>query len=171
MLDAEGRKTAVQITSEELEQIIQKTARKAVAEYAAAEEKAAKTKTYHNTFMLMKAYRDACFHVNNAVSEAEQIKAAGAETREYLRSVRKTRFKTMIMLAHVDTAIDEIKKRREEAGRAAEYTAFDMYFMQGMTYEEIAEALNAGKNTPRRWISGIINELSVLLWGIDEERL
>ena len=43
-----------------------------------------------------------------------------------------------------------------------------MYFMQGMDYAEIAEELDTGKNTPRRWVTGIINELSVLLWGVDE---
>lgn len=51
-----------------------------------------------------------------------------------------------------------------------QYKAFEMYFMQGMDYAEIAEQLDTGKNTPRRWVTGIINELSVLLWGIDEER-
>lgn len=35
----------------------------------------------------------------------------------------------------------------------------------------IAEKLGTGKNTPRRWVTGIINELSVLLWGIDEDKL
>ena len=40
-----------------------------------------------------------------------------------------------------------------------------------MDYAEIAEELDTGKNTPRRWVTGIINELSVLLWGIDEERV
>ena len=33
------------------------------------------------------------------------------------------------------------------------------------------EKLGTGKNTPRRWVTGIINELSVLLWGIDEDKL
>ena len=45
------------------------------------------------------------------------------------------------------------------------------YQGQGMDYAEIAEELDTGKNTPRRWVTGIINELSVLLWGIDEERV
>lgn len=63
------------------------------------------------------------------------------------------------------------KDGREAAGRGVEYKAFEMYFMQGMDYAEIAEELDTGKNTPRRWVTGIINELSVLLWGIDEERV
>ena len=67
--------------------------------------------------------------------------------------------------------LDRIERRREAAGRGVEYKAFEMYFMQGMDYAEIAEQLDTGKNTPRRWVTGIINELSVLLWGIDEERV
>lgn len=78
---------------------------------------------------------------------------------------------TLIMTAHIDKAVEEIERRREAAGRGVEYKAFEMYFMQGMDYAEIAEELDTGKNTPRRWVTGIINELSVLLWGIDEERV
>lgn len=159
------------LTRDELEQIIDKAAKRAVREYTAAKEKEAKSCKYHNTFLLMKSYRDAAFHIDNAVSEAAQIAEVAGSTETYLRSIRKTRFTTMIMKAHIDKALAEVQRRHEEAGRGVEFTAFDMYFMQGMSYEEIAEALNAGKNTPRRWISAIINELSVLLWGIDEERL
>ena len=51
-----------------------------------------------------------------------------------------------------------------------------MYFMQGMGYEEIIEQVEKdtgerlGKNTPRRWVTAIINEMSVLLWGLENER-
>ena len=93
------------------------------------------------------------------------------QQRTYLESIRRTRFKTLIMTAHIDKAVEEIERRREAAGRGVEYKAFEMYFMQGMDYAEIAEELDTGKNTPRRWVTGIINELSVLLWGIDEERV
>lgn len=160
------------MTQAEIEALAQAAAERAVNEYIKAQEKQAKKNKYHNTFLLMKSYRDAAFHIENAVSEAAQISAGdNMHENNYLRSIRKTRFKTQIMKAHIDTVLDEMKRRREAAGRGAEFDAFDMYFMQGMTYEQIAEALNAGKNTPRRWISGIINEMGVLLWGIDEERI
>ncbi|MFW6680891.1 hypothetical protein ACOAOT_25005 [Lacrimispora sp. AGF001] len=63
------------------------------------------------------------------------------------------------------------KYRRRASGREKEYKAFELYFIQGRDYGEIAEELETGKNTPRRWVTTIINELSVLLWGIDEERV
>lgn len=135
----------MEVTGEELEEIIARAARKAVREYVAAEEKKAKSSKYHNTFLLMKAYRDAVFHIDNAVSEAAQVDAGAEMTATYLRSIRKTRFKTLIMKAHIDTALAEIKRRHEAADRAVEYVAFELYFMQGATYEEIAEELNTGK--------------------------
>ena len=49
-----------------------------------------------------------------------------------------------------------------------EYKAFELYFMDGKDYEQIAEELDTGKNPPRRWVTGILKELSVLLWGADE---
>lgn len=158
----------------EFEQLIQKAAKAAVAEYKRQEEKDKKRDKYHNTFMLLKCYRDAAFHVENAISDGAQLALAGMtdeQQRTYLESVRRSRFKTMIMTAHIDKAVEEMERRRKAAGREVEYKAFEMYFMQGMDYAQIAEELETGKNTPRRWVTAIINELSVLLWGIDEDKI
>ena len=158
----------------EVEQLIQKAARAAVAEYKKQEEKDKRQNKYHNTFTLMKCYRDAAFHIENAISDGEQLELKGMtdeQQRTYLESVRRSRFKTLIMTAHIDKAVEEIEHRRRLAGREIEYKAFELYFMQGWDYEAIAEKLGTGKNTPRRWVTAIINELSVLLWGIDEERI
>lgn len=161
----------MKITDEELKQLLADAAKAGVAEYKRQETKERKKDKYHDTFSLMKCYRDAVFHKENAISEGTQLELDNMteEQREtYLRSVRRTKFKTMLMLDHIDKAVEEIERRRTTAGREVEYKAFEMYFMQGVDYQQIAEELNAGKNTPRRWITGIINELSVLLWGLED---
>lgn len=166
------QETTIEVTPE-VEQLVQKAARAAVAEYKRQEEKERRRDKYHNTFTLMKCYRDAVFHIENAISDGGQLELSGmtdSQQRTYLESVRRSRFKTLIMTAHIDKAVEEIERRREAAGRGIEYRAFEMYFMQGMDYAAIAEELDTGKNTPRRWVTAAINELSVLLWGIDEER-
>lgn len=163
----------VALPAADFEALIQKAARAAVQEYKKQEEKDKRQNKYHNTFTLMKCYRDAVFHIQNAVSDGEQLELKGMteeQQRVYLESVRRSRFKTLIMTAHIDKAVEEIERRRKVAGREVEYKAFELYFMQGREYAEIAEELDTGKNTPRRWVTAIINELSVLLWGIDEER-
>ena len=68
---------------------------------------------------MMKCYRDAVFHIENAVSEGSQVAAEYANEKEeiYLRSVRRTRFRTMIIKSHIDRAIDEMKRRRTAEGK------------------------------------------------------
>lgn len=163
----------VALPAADFEEMLKKAAKEAITEYRRQEAKENKQDKYHNTFMLMKSYRDAVFHIENAVSDGKQLELAGMtdeQQRIYLESVRRSRFKTLIMTAHIDKAVEEMERRRKAAGREVEYIAFELYFMQGKDYAEIAEELETGKNTPRRWVTAIINELSVLLWGIDEER-
>lgn len=174
------RKTAyLLLTEDELKAMLQEQAKTAIKELKREETKERKRNKYHDTFSLMKCYRDAVFHIENAVSEGTQleIQDMSEEQQEtYLRSVRHTRFRTMLMTANVDKAIDEMARRRAAAGREQEYKVFDMYFMQGMAYEQIIEQVEKdtgerlGKNTPRRWVTGIINEMSVLLWGLEDEK-
>jgi len=156
-----------------MEELLLKAAKIAIVELKKQEEKEKKKDKYHNTFTLMKYYRDAVFHIENAISDGSQLELEGMtdeQQRTYLESVRRSRFKTLIMTTHIDKAVEEVERRRIAAGREVEYKAFELYFMQGKDYAEIAEELETGKNTPRRWVTAIINELSVLLWGIDEER-
>ncbi len=163
----------VALPASEFNELIQKAAKAAVQEYKKQEAADRRKNKYHNTFTLMKCYRDAAFHIENAISDGGQLELegmTGEQRRTFLESIRRSRFKTLIMIEHIDRAVEEIEHRRRAAGREVEYKAFELYFMQGMEYSEIAETLETGKNTPRRWITGIINELSVLLWGIDEER-
>lgn len=167
-------KTEFPTVSVDLETVIKKAAREAVTEYKKQEEKDKKRDKYHNTFTLMKCYRDAVFHIEHAISDGEQMELKGMtkeQERTYVESIRRSRFKTLIMTTHIDQAIEEIERRRQQAGREAEYRAFELYFIHGWDYEKIAEELETGKNTPRRWVTGIIKELSVLLWGLDEKEI
>lgn len=161
----------INISEEKLNEIIERTAKRAAEECISEQERKQKKSRYHDTYALMKCYRDAVFHIENAVSEGSQVAAEYANEKEeiYLRSVRRTRFRTMIIKSHIDRAVDEIKRRRTEAGREEEYRAFEMYFMEGVGYEQIAEELETGESTPRRWIKGILKELSTLLWGLDTD--
>lgn len=164
----------MRITDEELEQLLTKAAKAGVEEYKRQEAKEKKKNKYHDTFSLMKCYRDAVFHKENAISEGAQLEIEDMTEEErstYLRSVRRTKFKTMLMLDHIDKNVEEIERRRKKDGKEIEYKAFELYFMQGLNYREIAEELETGKNTPRRWITDIISELSVLLWGIEDEKV
>lgn len=164
----------VQLHESELTELMQKQAKAAITELKRQEKQERKKEKYHNTFTLMKCYRDMALHIENAISDGQQLELKGMtdeQQRTYLESIRRSRFKTLIMTAHIDKAVEEIGRRRKAADREIEYKAFEMYFMQGMDYAKIAEELDTGNSTPRRWITAIINELSVLLWGMDEDKI
>lgn len=112
-----------------------------------------------------------CEKCDQYINKAEEEKTDEQRYNEEQDSIRRSRFKTLIMTAHIDKAVEEIERRRKAADREIEYKAFEMYFMQGMDYAKIAEELDTGNSTPRRWITAIINELSVLLWGMDEDKI
>ena len=168
----------IAVTEEDLQAMLQAAAKEAIKELRKEEAKEKKKNKYHDTFNLMRCYRDAVFHIENAISEGTQLELEDMTEEQqetYLRSVRRTRFKTLLMTANIDKAIDEMAKRRKAAGREVEYQVFDMYFMQGMSYEQIIDQVEKdtgerlGKNTPRRWVTNIINEMSVLLWGLEDD--
>jgi len=158
------------ISESELEVLLKKATKEGIREYQKELSRGKRKDKYHDTFRLMKCYQDAVFHIENAVSEETQLELE-SKTDEageiYLRSIRRTRFRTMLMTAHIDKAIDEMERRRIKEDRALEYKAFELYFIHRLTYLQIAEELHIGKNTPRNWITGIIKELSILLWGLD----
>ena len=175
--EKEGAKY-ITVPEDELQAMLQAAAKEAIKELRKEEAKEKKKNKYHDTFSLMRCYRDAVFHIENAVSEGTQLELEDMTEEQqetYLRSVRRTRFKTLLMTTNIDKAIDEMEKRRKAAGREVEYQVFDMYFIQGMSYEQIIDQVEKdtgerlGKNTPRRWVTNIINEMSVLLWGLEDE--
>lgn len=181
MLAAEQTKPesgCISITEDKLLALLQAAATAAVKEFRKEEAKVKKKQKYHDTYRLMHCYRDAVFHIENAISEGVELNLENMTDEQqetYLRSVRRTRFRTMLMTANIDKAIEEMARRRKETGREHEYMVFDMYFMQGMSYEQIIEQIEQetgerlGKNTPRRWVNGILDEMSVLLWGLEDE--
>ena len=117
----------VQLHESELTELMQKQAKAAITELKRQEKQERKKEKYHNTFTLMKCYRDAVFHIENAISDGQQLELKGMtdeQQRTYLESIRRTRFKTLIMTAHIDKAVEEIERRREAAGRGVEYKAY-----------------------------------------------
>lgn len=171
LMTKDETESLLMLTETQFEDMIKAAAREAVTEYRWQEKKETGKDKYHNTFLLMKCYRDIAFHVENAISDGNQLQLAGMTEEQqhtHMESIRRSRFMSLICIAHIDKALEEIERRRKASDREAEYKAFEEYFMAGKDYEQIAEELNTGKNTPRRWVTGIIKELSVLLWGADE---
>ena len=150
----------MEITQSELSQIITQAVAAGVREYKRQEKAERLTRDrYQDTFNLMKSYKAALFSTKQEPTEGKLLQQA---------KLRVNRLKTEIAVEHIDAALKEIEADKAKDGRQLEYEAFRLYFIEGRTYQYIAEALNVGEATPRRWVTAIVQDLSVMLWGIDD---
>ena len=159
------------MNDEEMKETVEKTVRKALLEAENAKKKQERQKVLHNTRMLMEKYREMRSHLENAISEVKELEAEEFQIfkteNSYLESVRRSKLCTAMMIANIDRAMAELKDEQDEKGASYKYEAFRMHYIDGISFEDIAESLNCGKNTPSRWTKEMIRRISVKLFGID----
>ena len=150
---------------ENLEDIIARAATRAAQEAERVRRKGEAATMLRNTALLMENYRQLHDFPDRAISEAAE--AGLAEGQTYLHSIRASRAKTLIMLAHLDESLRQLELEMKARELAYKYEAFRLHYVEGVTYEEIAERMNAGKNSPARWCKEMNQRLSVILFGVD----
>ena len=126
-----------------------------------AERQIRRQQVLHNTRMLMEEYIEMKRHIESAVSEEDELK------EEQYGRVRRSKMKTAMMIANIDRAMEELRAEYEMKEMVYKYDAFKMHYIDGVSYEEIADIQNCGKNTPSRWSKELIRKMSVKLFGID----
>ncbi len=148
-----------------MEQVITAALKRAIRELKRQDQQQA----LHNTALLMENYRALKGYEQRAVDSAEKARQNGADIQgeAWLRSIRKNKARTEVMLAHLDAALEELEKEAKQKGRAYMFNAYRMRYIEGLTAEEVAERMNTGKNTPGRWCKQLNERLAVLLFGVD----
>ena len=159
------------MNDEEVKEAVAKTVRKVLMDVENEKKKQERQKVLHNTRMLMENYREMRRHLENAISEVEELEAEEFrifKTGEaHLESIRRSKLCTAMMIANIDRAMEELKAEQEEKSASYKYEAFRMHYIDGISFEGIAEKLDCGKNTPYRWVKEMIRRISVKLFGID----
>lgn len=129
-------------------------------------------KVLYNTRVLMETYRDMRRYIETAISESEELtdeEFLPLKTAEgaHLESVRRTKLRTALMISNIDRAMNELKAEQEAAGAGYKYRAFAMHYIDGKSFEAIADEMNTGKNTPARWSKDMLRRMSIKLFGVD----
>lgn len=149
------------------DEIVKKIVKKTIE----TERQMQRQKILHNTRLMMEHYIEMRAHVENAVSEIEELEEeqfATLRTAEtHLESIRRSKMKTALMIANIDRAMEELRREYEEKGMAYKWQCFKDHYIDGISNEDIAERMNCGKNTPSRWEKELIKKMSVKLYGID----
>ncbi|WP_294124674.1 hypothetical protein [uncultured Clostridium sp.] len=158
------------------EELIKIAAKEAIKEFNKEQEEKNKKRVFHNTKLLLRHYNSLKIHVEEAVDRLNQLETDLIEINDldkdelYILSIRRSKSKTLIMIAHIDMALQQLKNMQINKGSLEKYNALKKYYIDEKSYEEIAEELKCGVITPRRWIKEMIEELSVILFGIDSKK-
>lgn len=132
-----------------------------------------KDRRLHNTKLLMKNYNKLKNHIEKVNTDGfkgyfgEELQETLDSNDIFLNSVLRTKVRTAQMVSCIDIALELLADEYEANDTYYIYDAFYLYYIEGLTYEEIASKLNTGKNTPARWTKEVLNKLNILLWGVD----
>lgn len=149
-----------------IDETINKAVKEAIKEYDKEKELSQRDKRLHNTRLLMRNYNILKDHIDN-VSDDLKVDVDTEEDEVWISSITRTKLRTMKMMAYVDSGLGLLEKQFKENCEEYKYKAFELYYIDKKTNEEIQELLNCGKNSPKKWSDSVTERLSVLLWGID----
>lgn len=160
-----------------IDEVIKSAAKEAVKEYDKEQKEKQKKTVFHNTRLLLKHYNDLKSHLNKAIDDVSKLETDLIELDDidrdelYILSIKRSKAKTLIMIAHIDMAMETLKQKQIKLCSTEKYEALKMFYINEVSYDEIVKHFNCGVNTPRRWMNEMINELSILLFGIDGMKL
>ena len=147
---------------EGLGDLIAETARRTVIEYEQRQQARTADAMLHNATILMENYK--------VLKEYAAAKTPGTPTQwgdAYLESITSSKIRTSIMVATIDTALAEVQEDCRTDRQSYKWEAFRAHYIAGKSYEEIADQLNSGKNSPARWCKEVMHRLAVRLFGVD----
>lgn len=154
------------------EQLVRTAALEAVKEFEKSQKKNARAKVFQNAKMLMENYNRICKSVQEGVSElsdvddGEELEKLSAEDI-YINSIIKSKLRSIVMIAHIDKCLGLLEAEEYQKNTPEKYLAFKYFYLNGMTYDSIAEVYGYGERTARRWITELTNILSIYLFGAD----
>lgn len=153
-----------------IDELVKKAAKEAAKEAIIQNNQEQRDRRFHNTRILMKNYNKLKDHVDNVREDYSYdgfFEYDDVDDRVWLTSIARTKIRTMQMLAYVDNALQLIKSKMEAESIGYKYRAFELYYFDEKSNEEISNMLGCGHNQPKRWSDLVLDELSVYLWGIE----
>lgn len=142
-----------------IDETIRKAAKEAIKEYE-------NEKALNNTKMLFTYYNDLKLYLNNAECTEKMVKSDLAD-EAYIEDLKKSNIRTLIIVLHMDKAMEALENKEKQLNTMEKFNAFYFKYIKKHTYEQIADDLNCGIVTARRWVNEMLKELSVYMFGVE----
>lgn len=143
----------------DINETIKKAAKEAIKEYE-------NEKAFNNTKLLFTYYNDLKLYLDNA-DFTEKMVNKNLRAEDYIDELKKSNMKTLIMVLHMDKAMEALENKERELNSVEKYNAFYNKYIKKHTYEQIADDLNCGIVTARRWVNEMLKELSIYMFGVE----
>lgn len=145
----------------------------------------ARKNRFHNTELLLKKYLNLIKHL-----ELAQDKVSDDDLKEYnfeesdmedviIYAIRRGRIRTLIMVMQVEISLTALREKMIDKGQVEKYAVIEKLYLDPvkslMSWKErvqaIAAELHCGEASVYRWKNDMIEELSVMIFGVDGLRL
>jgi len=147
-------------------------------------EKARKNR-FRNTELLLKNYLSLIKHFELAQDKAseEDLETYNFEEADLeditVQAIRRGRIRTLIMVTQVEVSLVALRKRMIDKGQPEKYAVVEKLYLDPvkslLPWKErnrlVAEELHCGETSVWKWKNDMIEELSIIIFGIDGLRL
>lgn len=136
-----------------------------------------------NTKLLLRNYNSFKTHCKNAVYTSSQLDESNAidildecdcieEQELYVNSIKKTHDRTYIIMRHLNRVFSFYKynaEKNKDENAMRGYKAIVLFYLSGkkMTFDEVSKELSVSERTVYRDIKQSVEDLSVLIFGVD----
>ncbi|EPR12487.1 hypothetical protein [Ruminiclostridium papyrosolvens] len=175
-------------TALDIKQVLREAALEALKEYRKEEREKVRKGRLRNTRLLMDNYLEFVDHYDNIKSSANEVIEDIEEGLDFdnanmgdiiIQSIKRTKVRTKIMIRHIETVVDLLKKDMEAKNESEKYKVIELLYMdeskKNMKFnkkvEEVASELNCGESTVRRYNTEMIDKLAIKLFGVDGLKL
>lgn len=150
------------------------------------ERKRIRKNRFHNTELLLNNYLSLIESYENAVDKAsgvEEITEIYSEDMDLndiiIQSIRRSKIRTKVMINQIDTCLEMLRVKMSAKGQIEKYEVIQkLYFDQDKVSVQwtdrirlVAAEIPCGEMSVRRWRNEMIDELSILIFGVDGLRL
>lgn len=142
---------------------------------------------FHNTELLLNNYLGLQEHFRSAIDTASDIQeieeSLSFDSLELddiiIQSIRRSKIRTRIMVSQIDTSLEIIRLKMTAKGQPEKYEVIQKLYLDSEKItvqwtdriKMVAAEIPCGEMSVRRWRNEMIDELSILLFGVDGLRL
>ncbi|ABO51121.1 hypothetical protein Dred_2611 [Desulforamulus reducens MI-1] len=165
----------------DIQAIARAAAKEALKEHKEEERQRVKRIRYQNTEMLLKNYLNLMDHYENAKDRASDIMDLDDLDLDevIVKAIKRSRTRTVIMITLIETCLEILKLRMSAKGQTEKYEVINSLYLDkarrdiqfGELVKTVAEELHCSEPSVRRWKNEMVNELSILIFGVDGLRL